>query len=92
MGMQAMACVCYSTACYCKCGIEVCEPRDEKGLHKRTRASQIKELTGSLSCEEPGVAGIVQGTTPLSLDVTVVKALGLLLGRGIVTKTSIWAG
>lgn len=37
-------------------------------------------------------AGIVDGATPLSLDVTVVKALGLLLGREIVTKTGIWAG
>jgi adenylylsulfate kinase len=90
MGMQAMACVFFSTACYCKCGIEVCEPRDEKGLHKLARASEIKDLTGiSLSCEEPGVAGIVGGPPSLSLDVTVDKALGVLLERGIVTKTGI---
>lgn len=71
---------------YCKCGIEVCESRDVKGLYKRARAGEIKDFTGiSSPYEEPEDAEIVVETDKLSLDESVDRVLGVLLDRGIVT-------
>ena len=39
---------------YVKCGVEVCEQRDPKGLYKKARAGEIAEFTGiSAPYEEP---------------------------------------
>ena len=72
---------------YCKCGVEVCETRDVKGLYKRARAGEIKDFTGiSSPYEEPEDAELVVETGKLSLDESVDKVLGLLRERGILGK------
>lgn len=72
---------------YCKCGLEVCESRDVKGLYKRARAGEIKDFTGiSSPYEEPEDAEIVVETDKLTLDESVDKVLSVLLERGIITK------
>ena len=71
---------------YCKCGLEVCESRDVKGLYKRARAGEIKDFTGiSSPYEEPEDAEIVVETDRLSLEESTDKVMGVLLERGIVT-------
>ena len=71
---------------YCKCGLEVCESRDVKGLYKRARAGEIKDFTGiSSPYEEPEDAEIVVETGRLTLDKSVDKVLSVLLERGVIT-------
>lgn len=72
---------------YCKCGLEVCESRDVKGLYKRARAGEIKDFTGiSSPYEEPEDAEIVVETDRLSLEESVDRVLSVLRERGIITK------
>jgi sulfate adenylyltransferase len=52
---------------YEKCGLEVCEERDRKGLYAKARAGIIKEFTGiSDPYEPPDDAEIVIDTSDLS--------------------------
>lgn len=75
---------------YCKCGLEVCETRDVKGLYKRARAGEIKDFTGiSSPYEEPEDAEIVVETDKLSLDESVDKVLAGLRERGVIAASGI---
>jgi adenylylsulfate kinase len=74
---------------YCKCGLDVCESRDVKGLYKRARAGEIKDFTGiSSPYEEPGNAEIVVETDRLSLDESVEKVLGALQQHGVMMNAA----
>ena len=74
---------------YCKCGLEVCEQRDVKGLYKRARAGEIKDFTGiSSPYEEPDDPELVVETGTESLDASVDKVIALLRERGIVDQAA----
>jgi len=48
---------------YVKCGLDICEKRDVKGMYRKARAGQIKEFTGiSAPFEDPDNADIVIDT------------------------------
>ena len=54
---------------YCKCGLEVCERRDPKGLYKKAKAGEIDEFTGvSAPYEEPEKPEIVVETDKQSIE------------------------
>lgn len=70
---------------YCKCGLDVCETRDVKGLYKRARAGEIKDFTGiSSPYEEPDDPELVVETDRHSLEDSVAQVLSLLRERGII--------
>ena len=70
---------------YCKCGLEVCEQRDVKGLYAKARAGLIKNYTGiSSPYEEPEDAEIVVDTDVLSIDDSVAMVIDGLKRRGLI--------
>lgn len=72
---------------YCRCSIEVCEGRDIKGLYKRARAGEIKDFTGiSSPYEEPENPELVVDTGIFPLDECVAQVIGLLEGRGVISR------
>jgi adenylylsulfate kinase len=72
---------------YCKCGLDVCEERDVKGLYKRARAGEIKDFTGiSSPYEAPEAAELVIETDRRTLEDSVEAVLELLRTRGILTR------
>ncbi len=64
---------------YCKCPVEVCESRDQKGLYKRARKGKIADFTGiSSPYEPPKNADMTIDTSKLSVSESVwqiIKAL-----------------
>lgn len=70
---------------YVKCGLDVCESRDVKGLYKKARAGEIKEFTGiSAPYEEPLAPELVVDTGKASLEECRESVLRLLADRGII--------
>lgn len=64
---------------YCKCGLEVCERRDPKGLYKKAKAGEIDEFTGvSAPYEEPERPEIVVETDKQSVEECVEKIIQYL--------------
>ena len=77
---------------YCRCGLEVCEERDVKGLYKRARAGEIPNFTGiSSPYEEPEAAEVVVDTDRLSLEQCVDQIVGYLEKRGILQPIALRA-
>lgn len=69
---------------YCKCGLEICEARDVKGLYKRARAGEIKDFTGiSSPYEEPEDPELAVDTGGQPLEACVEQVLTVLRERGI---------
>ena len=64
---------------YCKCPVEVCESRDQKGLYKRARKGEIADFTGVNSpYEPPKNADMTIDTSKLSVSESarqIIKAL-----------------
>lgn len=74
---------------YCKCGLDVCERRDVKGLYKRARAGEIKDFTGiSSPYEEPDDPELVVETGAIPLEASVDCVIALLRERGIVPEST----
>ena len=70
---------------YVKCGLDVCESRDTKGLYKKARAGEIKEFTGiSAPYEEPLSPEIVINTDNETVEQSAEKVVKFLKQRGIV--------
>ena len=64
---------------YCKCGLEVCEKRDPKGLYKKAKAGEIDQFTGiSAPYEEPERPEIVVETDKQSIEECVEKIIQYL--------------
>ncbi|MDH3463525.1 MAG: adenylyl-sulfate kinase [Acidimicrobiia bacterium] len=59
--------------------LEVCEQRDPKGLYRRARAGEIKQMTGIDSPYERPVSPDLQLTTDVDLD-SAVEKLARLVG------------
>lgn len=71
---------------YCRCGIEICEERDVKGLYAKARQGIIKDFTGiSSPYEAPGKPELEIDTGTSELTSCVEAVLSLLEKRGIIT-------
>lgn len=71
---------------YCRCGIEICEERDVKGLYAKARQGIIKDFTGiSSPYEAPGKPELEIDTGTCELTNCVEAVLSLLEKRGIIT-------
>jgi adenylylsulfate kinase len=69
---------------YCRCGLDVCEQRDVKGLYAKARQGLIKNYTGiSSPYEEPEKPELVVPTDQLSLDDSVASVITMLGERGL---------
>jgi len=72
--------------CYIKCPLEICEQRDPKGLYKKVRCGEIKNMTGiSAPYEEPERPELVIETDCRSLEECVDHVIRYLADQGIVT-------
>ncbi|MCK9431371.1 MAG: adenylyl-sulfate kinase [Candidatus Omnitrophica bacterium] len=61
---------------FVKCGLEICEKRDVKGMYKKAREGQIPDFTGvSAPFEEPSGADIVVDTEHLDVEECVRRIL-----------------
>ncbi len=55
--------------CYVKCALEICEQRDPKGIYKKARAGEIKNMTGiHAPYEEPENPDLIIDTDELALN------------------------
>ena len=71
--------------CYVKCSLEACELRDPKGLYKKARAGEIKNMTGlSAPYEEPDHPNLIVETDRCSLDECVDSLIHFLLNERII--------
>jgi adenylylsulfate kinase len=71
--------------CYVKCPLQVCEERDPKGLYKRARAGEIRNMTGlSAPYEEPENPELVVETDRNSLEVSVDLVIRFLRDKGVI--------
>jgi adenylylsulfate kinase len=71
--------------CYVRCPLDQCEERDPKGLYKKARLGQIKEMTGiSAPYEEPEHPDLIVDTGNISLDESVDTVIHFLMERGII--------
>ena len=69
---------------FCRCPIEVCEQRDEKGLYKRARKGELEEFTGiSSPYEEPELPELTLNTAEMPLEECVARVMEALSNFGI---------
>eukprot|EP00906_Rhabdomonas_costata_P008416 RCo011997 len=74
---------------YVQVPLSVAEERDPKGLYKKARAGQLKQMTGiDDPYEEPTRAELVLPTHELSTEQAVQKLMKLLQDGGFLTKPS----
>jgi len=67
--------------------IDVCEQRDVKGLYKKARAGEIKEITGlSAPYEAPLTPEIAIDTSAQSVEASSRQILRYLEDKGIVPR------
>ena len=72
---------------YCRCPVDICEQRDEKGLYRRAKAGEIKDFTGiSSPYEEPESPDLVLDTKELPLEQCVDNVVDLLRIKGIIKQ------
>ncbi|BBO92882.1 adenylyl-sulfate kinase [Desulfosarcina ovata] len=65
--------------CYVKCSLEVCEQRDPKGLYRRARQGEIKNMTGiQAPFEEPQHPNLVVETDQCELNSCVDQVIDFL--------------
>jgi len=70
---------------FCKCSLEACENRDNKGHYKKARAGEIPEFTGiSAPYEEPENPELIIETDKLTIEGGVNKILSCLEKNGII--------
>lgn len=71
---------------FCRCSLEVCEGRDERGLYRKARVGEIPEFTGiSAPYEEPENPEIVLHTDRESVEESVQKVISFLEEKGIIS-------
>lgn len=69
---------------YCRCPIEVCESRDEKGNYAKARAGFISHFTGiSAPYQPPLNADLMLDTDNCGIEESIATALVLLRQRGV---------
>ena len=71
---------------FCKCSLETCEKRDQRGLYKKARAGEIPEFTGiSAPYEEPENPEIILQTDKESVEESVQQVISFLQERKIIS-------
>lgn len=71
--------------CYVKCPLETCEARDPKGLYRRARTGEIRNMTGIDSpYEDPLSPDLVVETDRVSVDASVDFMIDFLLEKKVV--------
>lgn len=71
---------------FCDCPLEVCEQRDVKGLYRRARAGELKQLTGvSSPYEKPEAPEMVLKTAEEPVCNTAEAVMALLKLRQVLT-------
>jgi len=69
---------------YCRCPIEVCESRDEKGNYAKARAGFISHFPGiSAPYQPPLNADLMLDTDNCGIEESIATALVLLRQRGV---------
>jgi len=72
---------------FCKCSLEACEERDEKGLYKKAKMGEIPQFTGiSAPCEEPENPEITVHTDRETIDEDVNKIISYFEKNGFIEK------
>ena len=72
---------------FCRCSLDACEDRDQKGLYKKARAGEIPEFTGiSAPYEEPENPELLIETDKLTIEEGVSKIISYLQTNGIIEK------
>jgi len=72
---------------FCKCSLDVCEKRDQKGLYKKARAGEVPEFTGiSAPYEEPENPEIIVETDKKTIEQGVSKIISYLEKKGVITR------
>lgn len=72
--------------CYVKCSLQACEARDPKGLYKKARMGEIKNMTGlSDPYEEPERPDLLIETDLMPLEQCVDLVIQFLVAQGMVS-------
>lgn len=72
---------------YCRCPVEVCESRDEKGNYAKARAGGIAHFTGiSAPYEAPASPDLALDTDRTGIEEAIAAVLSLLRQRGVIAK------
>lgn len=72
---------------YCRCPVEVCESRDEKGNYAKARAGGIAHFTGiSAPYEAPASPNLVLDTDQTGIEEAIAAVLSLLRQRGVIAE------
>lgn len=71
--------------CYIRCPVDVCESRDPKGLYKKARRGEIKNMTGlTAPYEEPQNPELIVDTSQMPLDNCVDQMVEFLIADKII--------
>lgn len=72
---------------YCRCPVEVCESRDEKGNYAKARAGGIAHFAGiSAPYEAPASPDLVLDTDRTGIEEAIATVLSLLRQRGVIAE------
>jgi adenylylsulfate kinase len=72
---------------YCRCPVEVCESRDEKGNYAKARAGGIAHFTGvSAPYEAPERPDLVLDTNRTGVGESIATLLSLLRERNVIAQ------
>ena len=72
---------------FCRCSVEACEKRDQKGLYEKARAGEVSEFTGiSAPYEEPENAEITLDTDKETMREGVEKIISYLHKNGLIAE------
>lgn len=83
--VRALMAGCPYYECYVRCSLAVCEQRDPKGLYKKARRGEIRNMTGlSDPYEEPEAPDLIVDTDCLTLDECVEQVIDFLIDKRIV--------
>ena len=70
---------------FCRCSVEACEKRDQKGLYEKARAGEVREFTGiSAPYEEPENPEITLDTDKETIKEGVEKIISYLQKNGLI--------
>lgn len=73
---------------YCRCPVEVCESRDEKGNYAKARSGVITHFTGiSAPYQTPVNPDLVLDTDKTGIEQSISAVLSLLSQRGVIAKS-----
>lgn len=72
---------------FCKCSLDACEERDQKGLYKKARSGEVPEFTGiSAPYEEPDNPEILIETDKEGIEQGVSKIISYLEKKGFIAR------